>query len=348
MIIGNSWSSYPSLYNLGHRILRNLLTVDLVVEEKVDGSQFSFGKFTVEPGYAEADSIEIDGKTWALKIRSRGAIMNFHTPPAMFRLAVETVIRLGEALTPDWTYRGEVLAKPKHNSLAYDRVPAGNVILFDVQTGDQEFLSYEDKAQEALRLGLEVVPRLYQGRITSLEEFRRFLASDSILGGQKVEGVVIKQVAPTLFCPDKKVLIGKFVSESFKEVHRQAWKDENPGQNDILSRLEGMFKTQARWQKAVIHGKEAGLVTGTPKDIGPLIRLVAPDVQTECEDEIKEALFKWAWPHLSRRLVIGFAEWYKEQLLQEQFESGSPEQEGNKQNADIPLNLPDNPGLEAK
>jgi len=37
----NHLGSYPSIYNLGHRYLGDLLDGPVVVEEKVDGSQFS-------------------------------------------------------------------------------------------------------------------------------------------------------------------------------------------------------------------------------------------------------------------------------------------------------------------
>ncbi len=61
--------------------------------------------------------------------------------------------------------------------------------------------------QEAERLGLEVVPLLHSGRIDSIETFRSFLARTSILGGQPIEGVVIKPVGYNLFGPDKKCLL---------------------------------------------------------------------------------------------------------------------------------------------
>jgi ATP-dependent RNA circularization protein (DNA/RNA ligase family) len=35
--------SYPSIYALGHRAIRELFDGPVVVEEKIDGSQFSFG-----------------------------------------------------------------------------------------------------------------------------------------------------------------------------------------------------------------------------------------------------------------------------------------------------------------
>ena len=43
--MNTSWHSYPSIYALGHRYLEELLLDPVLVEEKVDGSQFSFGVF---------------------------------------------------------------------------------------------------------------------------------------------------------------------------------------------------------------------------------------------------------------------------------------------------------------
>ncbi len=35
----NSWHSYPSIYNLGHREVAEILKSPVNVEEKIDGSQ---------------------------------------------------------------------------------------------------------------------------------------------------------------------------------------------------------------------------------------------------------------------------------------------------------------------
>lgn len=43
--MGDSWHSYPSTFALGHRAIADLLLDPVLVEEKVDGSQFSFGVF---------------------------------------------------------------------------------------------------------------------------------------------------------------------------------------------------------------------------------------------------------------------------------------------------------------
>lgn len=317
----SSWTSYPSIFTMGHRAIKDLLNYEVNVEEKVDGSQFSFG--LVEASPVDPVHLTYMGQDYALKIRSKGCVMNIDAPEKMFALAAETVKKIvtSKGLTPGWTYRGEYLARPKHNSLAYDRVPKDYIIIFDINTGNQEYLSYEDKRTESERLGLECVPRLYTGRVESVDQFRRFFSTVSVLGGQAIEGVVIKPKNYDLFGTDKKLLLGKFVSEAFKEVHRKSWGETNPTQKDIITRLGDEYRTPARWNKARQHLREAGLLVNDVKDIGPLIKEVPEDVLKECQDEIKEKLFKYAWPHIRRTLTAGLPEWYKDELLKQSFDA---------------------------
>lgn len=305
----NSWHSYPSIFNLGHKAIAELLLDPVLVEEKIDGSQFSFGWFH------EAEESYPDG----LLCRSKGAPVHTLAPDSMFKRAVDIVkeLRHSDRLRPGWTYRAEYLAKPKHNVLAYDRIPACHLMIFDVNTGQEEYLDYDRKADEAARLGLEVVPRLFQGMLVEIEALRALLETVSRLGGQKVEGVVIKNYER--FGLDKKVLMGKFVSEKFKEIHAKEWRGVNPNQGDIVQALIAAYRTPARWQKAVQHLVEAGELEQSPRDIGKLIAEVPADVEKECAEEIREALWKWAWPKVRRGLNAGMPEWYKERLMEKQF-----------------------------
>lgn len=296
-------NSYPSIFNVGHAAVKDLFKDPVYVQEKIDGSQFSFG-------------VDLNGVLYA---RSKGASLNLEAPEKMFSEAVATVKELQPLLHPGWTYRGEYLKKPNHNTLIYMRVPNKHVILFDINTGLEEYLGYSDVVVEATRLGLETVPLLHEGVIEDLNEFRKFLETVSVLGGNKVEGVVIKPVGYNVFGKDKKALMAKFVSEAFKEAHQGAWKEANPGQSDILIKLSIDYKTVARWQKAVQHLKETGELTDSPQDIGKLINEVGRDTDKECQEEIKHLLYKWAWPKLSRAIIAGLPEWYKEELLKKQF-----------------------------
>jgi hypothetical protein len=314
----SAWKSPQSIFNLGHRAVKDLFSVPVQIQEKVDGSFFAFGLFPeLEP--MDRSGYLVETGNYELKVRSKGAVMITDAPEALFKLAVKAVNDRQRLLRPGWQYRGETLAKPKHNSLSYDRTPKDNIILFDILTDEETYLPYEDMCAEAARLDLEVVPQLFSGTVNNAEELRRYLETTSILGGQKIEGVVVKPLTP-LYGPDKKMLFGKFVSEAFKEVHRKAWGESNPGPKDIIIRLGEQYANGARYQKALIHLREAGEIEDSPRDIGKLIREIPADVRKECSDEIKEALFKYAWPHISRIVVREVPTWYKDQLLRMQFE----------------------------
>lgn len=311
--MSDSWHSYPSIFALGHRAISSLLTGPVWVEEKVDGSQFSFGVFDAYDANGERDGGTV------LRVRSKGAVMIPDAPEPMFKEAVDTAKALAPMLRVGWTYRGEYLKKPRHNGLAYDRIPKQHVILFDINSGHETYLSQDDKRQEADRLGLETVPLLANGVVSDINEFRRFLSAESVLGGQPIEGVVVKPFGYDVFGPDKKCLMGKFVSEAFKETQAKAWRADNPSNKDILDRLGETFTTQARWMKAVQHLRERGELEQSPRDIAKLMTEVPTDVQKECEADIKDKLFEWAWPHLRRMVVRGVPEWYKNELLKAQF-----------------------------
>ena len=301
-----SWHSYPSIYALGHRYVSELLLDPVLVEEKVDGSQFSFGIFST-----------LDG-AWDVKVRSKGAQLNVYAPEKMFQKAVEQVMARKDLLQPGWTYRAEYLAKPKHNALCYDRVPKDHLVIFDINRGHEDYLEPVEKLHEANRIGFECVPQMFCGTFSHVDQLLGLLETTSFLGGQKVEGVVIKNYHR--FGQDKKILIGKYVSEAFKETHAREWKADNPSKNDVVALLISTLKTDARWHKAVQHLRDAGQLDDSPKDIGLLFEEVPNDIRKEEEDFIKQKLFDWAWPHIQRGVMAGLPEWYKEQLMKKQFE----------------------------
>lgn len=298
-----SWTSYPKIYNLGHRAVRDVTKGPVYVEEKVDGSQFSFG-------------IDFDGK---LRARSRNKEIDFNAPEKMFIKAFDTVCSLIAKLQPGWTYRGEYLSKPSHNSLTYDRVPEKNIIIYDVNTGDQEYLGYKDKATEAARLGLQCVPLLQEGYL-ALQSLKHILDTESILGGPKIEGVVIKPVDYNLYGQDGKALMAKHVSEEFKEVHQRTWKDKNPSSKDFIATMIMGLTTQQRWLKAVYRLRDSGELKNDPTDIGTLIKAVQLDVHEEEHEAIAATLYNHHKQHIQRGVVAGFAEWYKERLMKSQFD----------------------------
>lgn len=291
-------SSYPSIYSIYHNAAQELLSGEVLIQEKIDGSQISFG---VESG--------------ELMIRSKGARIFPEAPEAMFTNAVNTIVKLYDAgsLVEGYTYRGEYLKSPSHNTIKYERIPANHIMLFDIETGLQQFADYQSVELIAATLGLETVPNLYYGTVENITEALAYLPKTSVLGNVEPEGIVIKNY--NKFGSDKKILIGKFVSEKFKEVHREVWKNE--GSADVIQTLINMYTTEARWDKGVSHLRDAGKLVNAPQDIGLLMKEIPEDIKKEEEEEIKNYLFKWAWPKISRGVTKGVPEWYKNKLMED-------------------------------
>jgi len=291
-------SSYPSIYTLGHRYLNELLAGPVVVEEKVDGSQFSMCRHH-------------DG---TVSCRSKGQDIHYPDVPKLFTQGVDVARSLD--LHPGWTYRGEYLQKPKHNTLAYSRIPKQHIILFDVMTRPEVYLTPEEKRAEADRLGLECVPCFREGTLLGIADFERenFLGHESVLGGVKVEGFVVKNYGR--FGVDKKILIGKFVSEEFKERHGGEWKKSNPGTADMVQNLIVQLRTEARWRKTIQHLRDDGKLLDAPQDIGPLLVDLQADLVREEGEFIKQRLYDHFIKQVCRGVTAGFPEFYKVHLAE--------------------------------
>lgn len=295
-----TFASYPKLFALGHPSIADLFSGTVVVEEKVDGSQFSFGVFN-----------------GTLQCRSRRCVMDGLTAPDLFKGAYATAKRLEAAglLVEGRAYRGEALQTPSHNSLKYERTPKGHFILFDCDNGAEAYSTREAKEAEAARLGLEVVPVLFEGEISDRAGLANLLKGSSILGGP-IEGIVIKNYSR--FGYDKKPLFGKWVTEDFKEIHQGEWKAKNPGSSDIVETLVERYRSEARWLKAVYRLRDEGRLTNSPKDIGLLVQEVQKDLVEECEPLIKQDLYNWAIGKILRGSIGRFPIWYKERLADQQ------------------------------
>lgn len=299
--VGSPIHSYPKIFSLGHKQLADLFKGEVLVEEKVDGSQFSFGI--------------VDGE---LFFRSRGATIYPETAQKLFKSAVEYVISIKDKLPNGFIFRGEVLHAPRHNTLTYGRVPKNNIVIFDVEMDrGQNFMVYNQKYFLAEQLGLETVPQFFKGEITNIDQLRALLETESFLGGVKLEGIVIKNY--NQFGEDKKVLMGKWVREEFKEIHQGAWKGANPSRSDVIELMVKTYKNENRWDKAIQHMRDAGKLTNEPKDIGPLIREFQNDLVAECAAEIKDKLYEYALPKILRGASAGLAEYYKNKLAESQF-----------------------------
>ena len=295
--------SYPKVWNIGHPAVKELFEGEVYVQEKVDGSQISLGV--------------VDGELYC---RSKGQQIHLPTNDKIFFQATETAQALARAgkLNEGWIYRGEAVHAPKHHSLVYGRVPVGCVIIFDIDVGLEDRMLPAELAWHAHELGLECVPLLQIGEIRNPEELLELLETDSILGNTKIEGVVVKN--PERWGRDGKQLMGKYVSEKFKEAHIKDWGEKNPHRKAVIQSITEGLRTEARWEKAVQHLRDNGELENAPQDIGKLIIATQKDIMEEEEERIKDALWRAFHKDIVRGTTRSLPEWYKRRLLDSAFE----------------------------
>lgn len=306
---------YSSPFNLGHKALQDFFEGTVHVQEKIDGSQISFGYVK-----APMDSND-DQEVWNLSIRSRRQEIN-QLDPGMFALAVETIKELN--LVPGYTYRGEYLSKPKHNTLVYDFIPPHNIIIFDIDMGDQDYMLPAGLHNECERIGLTHVPYFatFHDKIPTMEKIEQWLEHKSCLGNVTVEGLVFKNY--DRYGIDKKVLMAKYVSPEFREKHDKSWGTRNPGQKAFIGMLIEKLATEARWAKARQHLQEQGEDMDKPQDIPLLMKEISSDIYEEEGEQIKEELFKHYWKEISRGVTKGMPEWFKKVLAEEALTQDCP------------------------
>lgn len=281
------------------RISEELFRGQVTVQEKIDGSQVSFG--IIHSG--------------ELVCRSKRQIIDLNAPQDLFKGVVTHAQSIKDQLRPGTIYRGEAIQRLRHNKLAYERLPIGNVVIFDIEQ-DRKFLNPKEQQDECARLGLEYVRVFFEGPGTNVtEEFvSKCLEQASFLGKALIEGVVIKNYGKDGSVKD--TLIGKIVSESFKETKTKIKK-----RGEFLDIMLTTYKTDARWDKAIQHLRDSGKLTYTKGDLKHLIPELMHDIIREEGDVIKEKLWKDFWKAFSRELLKGFPEYYEQWLSENKLPS---------------------------
>ena len=241
----------------------------------------------------------------------------------MFSVAVSYVMSVEHLIQDNMVYYCEYLRTPKHNTLKYGRVPENNLALFGISdsfgrvfTGNHNTL-----AMKAHKLGIEPIPCLsVTSRIQTIQDLMDYLDRESVLGGCKIEGVVVKNYGKQFLLGGQPMplMAGKFVSEAFKEVHQSRWKAENTGKGKWETFCEG-YRTEARWMKAVQHLRDAGKLVNDPRDIGLLIKEIQRDISEEEMETVKAFLWKEFGGELLRKSTGGFPEFYKRHLAERSF-----------------------------
>lgn len=297
--------SFPKVFQLGQGPSKDIFSGPVEITEKMDGSQIGFGVF--------------DGKLW---VRSKGVRGFQDDPPELFKPTIEHIRSVQSRLIPGAMYWGEAMKDRKHNTLCYEKAPRGNLVLFAVQFPDGDFALWEELAYVASRLECDVTPLLCEG-VMGEEDMgfvKGLLDTESFLGGQNIEGIVIKNYNQDSMIGGQYVpfTAAKIVSEKFKEKHKVKEKENTP--RGGLQALCESYRNENRWAKAVQHLREADQLEESPRDIGNLIKEIKQDIQEEEKEEIKDQLWRIFGKDVLVHSVKGFAEWYKERITTTEME----------------------------
>jgi hypothetical protein len=294
-------SAFPKILHIGDKQILDLFETEVEITEKIDGSQFGFGKTP-------------EGE---LIIRSKGREIEADNADKLFLPAVLYVNSIADRIPNGFFFYGETLCAPRHSTLAYDRIPRNHIALFAVyEVEPRVYHNYDTIREYAELFEVDAVPLLFRGETSAVNVLEMVKDTPSYLGGQSVEGVVVKAYKDWMFLGQipLSVMSGKYVTEEFKEVHQKDWSKLNTGKGKFEV-LKENYRTVARWNKAVQHLRENGELTGTPKDIGALIKETRVDIEAEEKENIKDVLWNIYKEDILKYSVFGLAQWYKEELV---------------------------------
>jgi hypothetical protein len=277
------------------------------IQEKIDGSQITFMKENNKLiFFNKGKKITDDNKVF------RKAIIMLNNN----RYLIDNI-------NENYIYHGEAVCNIQHNVAKYNRTPKYYFILYDiVDKTTTKYINPNIVTNEAVRLGLEMVPILYYNEDPNISPYEKCkelmndIESDkltSILGGQP-EGIVLKH--HNFINKGKSVSTKqKYVSDQFKESHKMKKIIIKRSEKEFIEELGLLYATNARFHKAYQHLRDANELQNDKNDIFKLINELDKDLEKEYIDEIKNYL----WCEFSGKINdysrTGFKLWYEQLLL---------------------------------
>ena len=309
--MANSLPSYSKVLNLGAPYTQNALVGDVIIQEKIDGSQLRWG-------FDKEGEFHVGSKGREIYSDNQEGMF----APA-FKYLTEHFYASESSVTNCWYY-GEYLQKPKHNCLKYERVPQNNIVLFDARLNDK-WADRKTLADLSVFWSIDLIPEVFTGNVLdecakvdkTPSEWLRELAesTNSYLGGVGVEGLVIKNYNQLIEVNGRiRHLTTKYVRAEFREKHRKANPSRREGIDDIILSL----RSENRWEKAIQHLRDDGKLKNDVCDIGLVIKEVHRDLMEEEGDALKERIWDKYRKQVMSTAVRGLPDWYKDRLMEEQ------------------------------
>ncbi len=299
--------TYPKVHHLGDPMLDGILDGKIIVEEKIDGSQFRI-KW-------DADHQQVECASRRVEFKDNGV-------EGSFKKIVDHIEDVFKNLKWDKTTYlwGEYLGGVKQNSLVYERVPKNNLMIFDGFREKDGWFNHEMKEEVAKQLDVECVAQIWDGdgKDFTSKTIDQILKKYSALGPVIPEGIVVKNYgkyfdAGKYSWMEGWWMVGKFVRKEFQELNKAS----HLGDRDKLANIKATYNNEARWNKAVQKLKDEGKLEHNMRDMAFLIREVMTDVTDECSQDIKDRLFKIYGRDIVKSSTRGLAEFYNKKLLED-------------------------------
>lgn len=296
--------AFPKIFALGNHMVADIFDDEVEITEKIDGSQIGWRWI--------GDNFVV--RSHGREIYNEAIGLTCDDP--MFIKAVDHLVSVKQTIPRGIMFYGECLCKPRQSTLTYNQTPLNYIALFGAQFDDESWTSWVNLRYFAALMHIDIAPLLVARGKTNAQQALELLDMESFLGGQKIEGIVVKSFKPWMpFGTIEYIKSAKIVSERFKETHREHWGYSNTSQGGLES-LKQSIRTEARWRKAIQHLREDGEFTDDLRSIGPAIKRINVDIEEEEKEDLKEALWNLYRKDLLRAATNGFAEWYKLQLAQ--------------------------------
>lgn len=233
------------------------------VEEKVDGSLVCWT-------WNELTGLEVWGSRHQIDVAD---------PSDTYKGVVRFIEGLAAKglLRPSWTYWAEVIDSPRPRTLGYDRPARNGLVLWDVQRQSGDYLGEFEKEIVAKSLDVDCAPVLHRGPLTLHLLATLVETSEPLLGGDRVEGVVIKDADDI----SAERLVAKYVADEFLESHLGEEFKLPDDRRALVSSLVGAVVTVPRMEKMRMAMADDGVLSNTPRDIGELCRRVREDIRAE-------------------------------------------------------------------
>ena len=248
---------YDSIPRYGKQGTRDILGTEVVVMEKLDGANASFGIIGGE-----------------LKMFSRNQELNEHNTLRGFydwvKLNVDT-----SKLIINTIYFGEWLVP---HSVQYKKEAQHKFYLFDIYHSDvNEYLSSKIVQSQAKFIGLETPRVLFEGELQDVSELQQYVGLSELTEIPNTgEGIVVKDYEGQQFV--------KIVSDKFKET--KSIKQPSLDRTDIGTLIDSVLTPQ-RVEKLIHKKIDLGLLPAELDitDTGNVLKSLSSDVVNDIFEE---------------------------------------------------------------